>query len=94
MNGCVTRGVAVALGLFALSMTAAAQGQMVDPPTTRDILRWLDAPPDAMIYNVRCDRRDHRTFDCGFDMPPGAAIRHIEIRAVWVGTDWSYSFRQ
>jgi hypothetical protein len=88
------KSLVFAIALSALPIAAAAQGQYVDPPTTRDILRWLDAPPDGMIYNLSCDRLDHRTFDCGFDMPPGSQIRHIEIRAVWVGTDWSYSFRQ
>ena len=83
-----------ALALFAFPFAAAAQGQYVDPPTTRDVLRWLDAPPDGMIYNLNCRRLDHRTFDCGFDMPPEARIHHVELRAVWVGTDWSVSLRQ
>jgi hypothetical protein len=88
------RTAIAALLLSALPIAASAQSATVDPPTKQDILRWMEAPAGATIYNYACRRLDHRSFDCGFDMPPGAAIPHIEIRAVWVGTDWSYSFRQ
>jgi hypothetical protein len=88
------KSLILALALSALPMTAVAQSATVDPPTMRDILRALDAPAGETIYNLNCRRLDHRTFDCGFDMPPGSVTRHVELRAVWVGTDWSFTLRQ
>jgi hypothetical protein len=88
------RTAIVALFLSLLPLAAAAQSATVDPPSKADILRWMEAPPGAMIYNYSCRRLDHRSFDCGFDMPPESVTRHIEIRAVWVGTDWSFTLRQ
>lgn len=83
-----------ALVLSALPVAAIAQSATVDPPTRSDVLQWLDAPAGANIYNLQCGRVDHRTFICEFDMPPGAQIPHIAVQAVWVGSGWSFTFRQ
>jgi hypothetical protein len=83
-----------ALALSVLPLAAAAQSATVDPPTRQDVLDWLEARPGQMIHNYGCSRVDHRTFICEFDMPPGSQIAHVSIQAVWVGSGWSYSFRQ
>lgn len=82
-----------ALVLSALPIAASAQSATVSAPTSGEIVRALGGDSSNRIYNLSCDRVDHRTFVCDFDMPPESVTRHVQIQAVWVGTDWSITMR-